>query len=154
MADTHCPECDSTKINWHTPEIIECGECSYRGVEHPPMLCPACNTANNSDVDACYNCGEPMSLFWQVLSRHSNPSQSLRLEQVRSQANKIKSEAFAASQERYSQFEDIDRRRLQAEREDQLARESQDRQLLITVGIALGIFAVILVVVAIGLGAG
>lgn len=95
-----------------------------------------------------------MSIFWQVLSRHSNPSQSLRLEQVRSQADKIKTEAFAASQERYSQFEDIDRRRLQAEREDHLARADQDRQLLVTVGIALGIFAVILVVMAFVLGAG
>lgn len=95
-----------------------------------------------------------MSLFWQVLSRHANPTQSHRLEQIRSQADKIKSEAFAAAEQRYSQFEDIDRRRLQAERLEQSARAAQDRQLFITVGIALGIFAVILVMVAIVLGSG
>lgn len=118
------------------------------------MVCPSCSSANQYGVDACVQCGEPMSLFWQVLSRHANPSQSLRLEQIRSQADKIKTEAFAASQERYAQFEDIDRRRLQAEREDKLARAAQDRQLFLTVGIALGFFAIIIIVIAMVVGAG
>lgn len=118
------------------------------------MICPACDTPNDYNADACSQCGEPMSLFWQVLSRHTNPTQSLRLEQIRSQADKIKTEAMAASQERYAQFEEIDRKRLQAERAAQQARAEQDRQLFLTVGIALGGLVIILIAVALFLGAG
>jgi hypothetical protein len=154
MAESQCPECSSTNIKRISPEIIECQDCGYHGEEFPLMVCPSCRRANDYGVDACVQCGEPMSLFWQVLSRHANPTQSLRLEQIRSQADQIKTEAFAASKERYAQFEDIDRRRIRAEREAQLARAAQDRQLFVTVGIALGIFAIIILVVALVLGAG
>lgn len=118
------------------------------------MICPACNSPNDYNADACSACGEPMSLFWQVLSRHANPSHSMRLEQIRSQADAIKTEAMAASQQRYAQFEEIDRKRLQAEREAHLARASQDRQLFLTVGVALIGFVLILILVALFLSAG
>lgn len=154
MAESQCPDCSSTNIQKVSSEVIECQDCGYRGEEFPLMLCPACKSANEFNADACVQCGEPMSLFWQVLSRHANPTQSMRLEQIRSQADKIKTEAMAASHERYAQFEEIDRKRNQAERADQMARAEQDRQLFVTVGVALVGFVIILIAVAIFLGAG
>lgn len=154
MPESLCPDCSSHSLRWLSTEIVECQDCGYRGEEFPLMVCPACESTADHGADACSKCGEPMSLFWQVLSRHANPTQSMPLEQMRSQADKIKAAAMAASQERFAKFVDIDRRRLQAERAAQLERAAQDRQLFLTVGIALGGFVLILLAVVLVLGVG
>jgi len=87
-------------------------------------------------------------VFSTVLSRQKAGSTSQRLEQLRNQAEKIKEQVNRESEVRMSQFQDIDRRRLEGERMEEITQQERDRILIRNVMIGSGIFLAIIAIIA------
>ncbi len=87
-------------------------------------------------------------MFSTVLSRQKAGSTSQRLEQLRNQAEKIKEQVNRESEVRMSQFQDIDRRRLEGERMEEITQQERDRILIRNVMIGSGIFLAIIAIIA------
>jgi hypothetical protein len=96
-----------------------------------------------ANADSCPECGEPTSLFGQVMARHTDSRRSpLWLEQARGQARGVRLEEELASQKRFEALEETDRRRLDAVRQEELAQQRKDRLTLrwgLAVGVALAV---------------
>jgi hypothetical protein len=91
-----------------------------------------------ADADSCPKCGEPVSLFGQVMARHADSRRSpLWLEQARGQAQGVRLEEELASQKRFEILEETDRRRLEAVEREALAQQRKDR-LILRWGLAIG----------------
>jgi predicted amidophosphoribosyltransferase len=125
----NCPVCDAPDV-----KIIEdYFECSYCGstLPHNMSICPSCQSPNPLEAEACEVCGEPLTLFSQVIIRHANAdSGPYRLRQAREQAARIKESEERASQQRLHDLEETDRRRIQAALEAERARRKEQSQLM------------------------
>jgi hypothetical protein len=94
-----------------------------------------------ANADACPTCGEPVSLFGQVMSRHTDTRRSpLWLEQARGQAPGVRLEEEQASQRRYGVLQATDRRRLEAV---ELAAQEQQRKDRLTLRLGLATVGVL-----------
>jgi hypothetical protein len=101
-----------------------------------------------AESDACPKCGEPVSLFGQVMARHVDSRRSpLWLEQARGHARGVRLEEERASQKRFEALQETDRLRLEAVEQEELAQQRKDR-LTLRWGLAV---AVGLVLVFLGL---
>jgi hypothetical protein len=67
---------------------------------------------------------------------------------MRGRASAIKAQALASSDARMAEFVEIDKRRIELEREAKLVQDQTDRLLFRNVFIGLGIFIFILVVIS------
>jgi hypothetical protein len=67
---------------------------------------------------------------------------------MRGRASAIKAQALASSDARMAEFVEIDKRRIELEREAKLVQDQTDRLLFRNVFIGLGIFIIILVVIS------
>lgn len=98
-------------------------------------------------METCSICGEPLTIVGRVISRQGSQTKSQRLEQMRSRAGVLKEEARVSSEVRMAEFVEIDRRRIEREREESYVQKLRDRLLFRNVAIGLGVFLLIVVVV-------
>jgi len=140
-----CPACTAPDLVQLSKFELQCGYCrsSFTG---KPLLCPACGWINNNDEDVCPDCGEPLNVVAQVFSRQHRSGTPQWLSRVQSQAGKIKSEEEVASRKRYEVLEEIDRRRMEANRKDVQKQRERDKGILIGVVVVFVVVALILLV--------
>ena len=140
-----CPICSEDKLIEIGPSAFRCEHCSASIIDGE-LICAACGKQNPLGADKCESCQEPLSIFSRVISRHSSSSRSWRLNQARHQANKLKAAESLASDARMEILLKIDQVRKAAERQARLAQQEADRRLFRYVGIAVGVFLLILAI--------
>lgn len=145
MSGPECPICSKAVLQTVTPGVLRCNHCHAQIVQGQ-LQCRACQTLNPIGTENCANCGEPLSIISQVISRQGSQQKSQRLEQMRSRAGAIQEQARQSSETRMAEFMEIDRRRLQSEHEALAARQEQDRRVFRSLAIGLGIFFFIIAV--------
>jgi primosomal protein N' len=146
MASEQCPGCGAVLEGAHGRAVLECSYCGtqWRRVEN---RCPACGAMVEGSMEACGECGEPLSTFSRVLDRLDPLAVRRRVERSREVAEHLRTADDAASRRRMGQLEEIDRKREEAYREAEAAeRQNQKRLLWIAAGITVTI--VILLAVA------
>jgi len=125
----NCPVCSAPNVQI-TNEFFECAYCGSIQ-PHNLLFCPSCREPNPPESEECIACGEPLTLVSQVMMRHSNlDSGPYRLRQAREQAARIKESEERSSQQRIRDLEAVDRKRIQAAREAEMARRKEQSQLL------------------------
>ena len=139
MQTVQCPSCGEIALQLSPPRDGDCQRCGAR-FRDGMRICPTCGGKNKIKDEICQNCGESLTVFRTVLSRQDPASSSHRFEQMRTQAESIKTKGNLESAARMSQFLGIDQRRLSAEREAQIIQQEKDRLLIRNVLIAVGIF--------------
>lgn len=138
-----CPACTAPDLVQLSKFELQCSYCRS-SITGKPLLCPACGWINNNDEDVCPDCGEPLNVVAQVISRQDRSGTPQWLSRVQSQARQIKSEEETASRKRYKALEEIDRRRMEANRKDMLKQREQDKGILIGVVVVFVVVALIL----------
>jgi len=138
-----CLACTAPDLVQLSKFELQCSYCksSFTG---KPLLCPACGWINNNDEDICQDCGEPLNVVAQVISRQGQSGTPRWWSRVQSQAGEIKSQEEAASQKRYAALEEIDRRRMEANRKDLEKQRERDKGILIVVVVIFVVVALIL----------
>jgi CHASE3 domain sensor protein len=91
------------------------------------------------------SCGEPLSLFAQVMIRHDGSDQPYKLQQVRSQAPVLKKHEARESEKRMEVLQAIDQRRQAAEAEAKEAQEAYLRKVSRIVLLVIPIFIVFII---------
>lgn len=125
----NCPVCNAPDVKI----VKENFECAYCGtiLPHNMLICPSCRNPNPLDSDNCTACGEPLTLVSQVMIRHTDRDAGpYRLRQAREQAARIKESEERASELRFRELEEVDRRRIQAVRNAELERKKEQVTLL------------------------
>jgi hypothetical protein len=124
----NCPVCSAPNVKI-TDEFFECAYCGSIQ-RHDLLICPSCREPNPPESEECSVCGEPLTLVSQVMMRHSDlDSGPYRLRQAREQAARIKESEERSSQQRIHDLEEEDRKRIQAAREAEMARQKEQSQL-------------------------
>lgn len=139
MSAPQCPICNKAILRTVSPGILTCDYCHAR-IVRGQLRCRACQTLNPIGTESCSNCGEPLTIVSQVISRQGSPSKSQRLEQMRSRAGAIQEEARVSSDARMAEFMEVDRRRIEGEHEALLAQQEHDRRLFRNLAIGMGVF--------------
>jgi len=90
-----------------------------------------------------------LTLFGTLESRYRGAVQPYRLRQSRLRARALKQTEVSLSEERFARFEEVDRRRLEAQKAEERLREKRDRITLRIVGIASALLLLALLTVGI-----
>ncbi len=106
----------------------------------PELRCPKCGAVNAADAEVCVRCREPLTPISAVLSRHERGGSARWLEQVRLTAGELKEKSAQASEERLSEFRELDRRREQGWAEADARQKAKDRRMILIVFAALLLF--------------
>lgn len=140
-----CPACTAPDLKLVSKFKLECDYCgsTFTG---KPVLCPACGWINTPGSNVCPDCGEPLDVISQVLSRKEVEGGPQWLQRVRSQAEAIKLEEEEASQRRYQALEEIDRRRKEAEFLENARQRERDKGIFFAV---LVVFIIVIIVLLI-----
>ncbi|MGD8730701.1 MAG: zinc ribbon domain-containing protein, partial [Anaerolineales bacterium] len=127
--------------------FLYCEHC-HAHIIQGQLQCPSCQTLNPIGHETCMNCAEPLTILGRVISRQGLQTKSQRLEQMRQRASAIKAEAQSSSDARMAEFVEMDRRRIQLEREAVLVQQEKDRLLFRNVAIGIGIFLLVVVLIS------
>ena len=147
MTDFACPKCGQTIPEASAEGIRVCTHCGAQ--LETASECPACGRANPAWEHVCPDCGEPLTLFGTLESRYRGAVQPYRLRQSRLRARALKQTEVSLSEERFARFEEVDRRRLEAQKAEERLREKRDRITLRIVGIASALLLLALLTVGI-----
>jgi hypothetical protein len=136
-----CPACTAPDLELVSKIELVCSYCgtSFSG---KPFICPACGWINTEAAELCHDCGEPMNVISQVLSRKDHKGEPQWLSRARSQASEIKSEEAEASRKRFEALEEIDRRRKAVELSEFELQKERDKRIFFVV---LFVFVIILI---------
>ena len=140
-----CPACDAPNPMIHESHF----DCNFCGsiIPHDLVICPTCRHPNVPETENCGECGEPLTLFSQVMIRHGeSDSGPYRLRQAREQASQIKARGDIASQQRMQEFKEIDRRRIQVASEAEIARRREQR-LILRILVVVGVLFILAILV-------
>ena len=146
--DLRCPTCGGRALTPNPDGSLTCTRCG--SVCKPTgRVCPDCGTVNPLEAERCTTCGRLLDLVGFILETRLAPPAG-RQEWIQRQAETLKRELEAASQERLQRWweEEMERRRAvaQAQRE----RKRRERKLLLgAVLIAAAILAAVLVYVTV-----
>jgi len=113
--------------------------------EVQPVRCPVCGWQNPRRSEVCSNCGEPLTMIARVLTRQGTVGPPFWLGRVRSRAGELKEQGARASELRMEQLLDIDRRRQQDDARALARQRATDRQIVLVVGLAMGVLGLIVV---------
>lgn len=140
-----CPACTAPNLFPLNSTSLKCDYCDSTW-QLDANRCPSCQNPNPSTVEVCQTCGEPLSLFSQVIIRHGGGSRDpFRLQQARSRAADLKAQGEESSRARMQALQAIDRRREQHTAQEQLARATEEQKLIRLMAVVL-IVAVVIVV--------
>ncbi|MBN1954594.1 MAG: zinc ribbon domain-containing protein [Anaerolineae bacterium] len=135
-----CPSCGESALVPHPGGGLVCPQCDAT-YEMEDQRCPVCGADNPPTAKYCNSCGRALDLVGFVL-QHRLQTPRERLAQSRLQAQSLKDEAEAASQERMGQWwvdEQERRRSLAAARAKQ---KKQEQQVLVGLLIVIGLVVV------------
>ncbi len=156
MRGLYNPPVDLTCATCTAPALIADGkgnfDCDYCGTHFVTerTKCPACGELNLKGADDCSNCGEPLSIVASVIDRQGSTFNPLWIRRLQSQVAGLKESEARASEERFEEFMEIDRRRKAAEAEAYSRQKQTDRSILFYGAAALLLIVlVVLVLVAI-----
>jgi hypothetical protein len=147
--DLTCAACTAPALTADSEGNFDCDYCGTHFVAERTE-CPACSELNLKGADDCSNCGEPLSIVASVIDRQGTTGNPLWIRRLKSQVAALKESEARASEDRFEEFVDIDRRRKAAEAEA-FARQKQTDWNILFYGAAavLLIVLVVLVLVAI-----
>ena len=134
-----CPRCET--IN--EPDARLCVSCGQK-LREPCVRCGALNPVN---VSYCHECGASLDLLEHIAARRS-VTDAERLQQMQSEATRLKEETERASQERMSKFWAQEQARLESLAKAKAEQQRQERLIWILATSTV----VILVVVLLTLG--
>jgi predicted amidophosphoribosyltransferase len=123
--------------------FLECPYCGGR-LAGEPVSCLACGQVNLPRAEVCSQCGEPLTLTAQVMSRRGGQGSPPWLTRARIQAVGLQSTGEQASQVRMQSLIEVDRVREEALRKASAERATQDRQVMRI--LALGLAGLLIVV--------
>ena len=143
-----CLACTAPGLELVEKGVLKCQYCgsSFRGL---PLLCPSCGWINTIDAESCPDCGEPMNVVAQVITRQDPSASPAFLKRVQSQAENIKASEELASQNRFHKLQEIDRMREDSMAKYKVRRSQDDRFFLIL--IASGVIIIILIIAILAL---
>jgi predicted amidophosphoribosyltransferase len=127
--DLVCPACTASELSFDGEFTFVCAYCGTTlvagGIE-----CPACGLKNSKAAEFCTNCSEPLSIVASIMDRQGYLGPPLWVRRLQSQVGELKRSEAQASDERFAAFQDIDRRRIQAESIAQASQEHKDRNII------------------------
>ncbi len=146
-----CLACTAPGLELVAKGVLKCQYCgsSFRGL---PLVCPSCGWINTVEAESCPNCGEPMNVITQVISRQDRSRGPQFLARVRSQVEEIKKTEEIASQDRLQKLQEIDRKREDAIAVEKARRSQDDRFFLILIASGVLIVIIIITILAFALG--
>lgn len=138
--DLKCPHCGSQAFTDYGDGLVACQRC-YTQFDLNQQQCPYCGTLLAEGVVVCIKCGTDLrgegarrTIRERLMT--TNDWRRVRLSQVQ----KVKAESEEASRQRLKAWWDEDRKRIEAERQEKMARQRRRRNVLI-------IWAIIVVLV-------
>jgi ribosomal protein L40E len=166
-----CSQCGGSPLKDNGDGTISCPFCGST-FAHPERVCPRCETVNELDARLCVSCGEKLrepcvrcgalnavnasychecgaglDLLEHIAARRA-VSDADRLQQLQSEATRIKEDTERASQERMSKFWAQEQTRLQSLAKAKAEQQRQERLIWILATCAV----IILVIVLMALG--
>jgi predicted amidophosphoribosyltransferase len=138
-----CPACGAPALTADIRGFLECPYCGGR-LAGEPVSCLACGQVNLPRAEVCSQCGEPLTLTAQVMSRRGGQGSPPWLTRARIQAVGLQSTGEQASQVRMQSLIEVDRVREEALRKASAERATQDRQVMRI--LALGLAGLLIVV--------
>jgi hypothetical protein len=139
-----CPACTAPRLTIVQKGELKCSYCgsSFRGI---PLVCPSCGWINNIEAEDCPECGEPLSVFAQVIRRRDTTGEPQWKKRVQSQLEEMRSDEDRASQIRLQALKEIDQTREKAISDQKEAQAKADRTLYTLVAI-IGILVILSVI--------
>jgi ribosomal protein L40E len=167
-----CSQCGGSPLKDNGDGTISCPFCGST-FAHPERVCPRCETVNELDARLCVSCGEKLrepcvrcgalnavnasychecgaglDLLEHIAARRA-VSDADRLQQLQSEATRIKEDTERASQERMSKFWAQEQTRLQSLAKAKAEQQRQER--LIWILATCAVIILVIVLVALGL---
>jgi hypothetical protein len=141
-----CPQCGF--LNREGERF--CGRCGAQVVR----VCPYCTHDNWAGSEYCARCGRTLDLL-EVMTQAGTRGTRARLEAQQQAARLLKAREEQDSQARMAHFWDMERHRLEAIARDTAEKQRRERLMLAGIIFAIGfaVFAIIVVLVASGIGA-
>ena len=147
--DLTCTACTAPALIADRLGNVDCDYCGTHFVTERTE-CPACGELNLKGADHCSNCGEPLSIVASIIDRQGSSGNPLWIRRLQSQVAGLRESEARASEERFEEFVEIDRRRKTAEAMAYLRQKQTDRNILFYGAAALLLIVlVILLLVAI-----
>ncbi len=162
-----CSQCGGSPLKDNGDGTISCPFCGST-FAHPERVCPRCETVNELDARLCVSCGaklrEPcvrcgalnpakaaychecgarLDLLEHIAARRA-VSDADRLQQLQSEATRIKEDTERASQERMSKFWAQEQTRLQSLATAKAEQQRQERLMWILASAAVIVVVIIL----------
>jgi len=146
-----CLACTAPGLEIVRKGVLQCQYCgsTFSGA---PLICPSCGWVNTIEAENCPECGEPMDVVAQVISRQDISGGPLWLKRVQSQAEEIKKSEEMASQNRLQKLQEIDRKREATLAEERARRSRDDRFFLILIGTGVLLLMIIIMILTLALG--
>jgi hypothetical protein len=144
LDDLTCPACTAPGLLALPEGSFRCAYCGTL-LQVQSVTCPACGWENVQGAEDCRNCGEPLSVVARVLTRQGAVGPPFWLGRVRDRADELKRREAWASEQRMEQLREIDRRRMQDDARALARQRAADRQIVLVLGLALGVLGVIVV---------
>lgn len=155
-----CSQCGGAPLKDNGDGTLSCPYCSST-FAHPERVCPQCETVNPMDARLCVSCGEKLrepcvrcgalnpvnasychecgaalDLLEHIAARRA-VTDAGRLEQMQSEATRIKEETERASQERMSKFWTQEQARLESLARAKVEQRRQERLIVLAASAAL-----------------
>ena len=172
-----CSQCGGAPLYDNGDGTISCPFCGST-FSHPERVCPRCETVNPMDARLCVSCGEKLrepcvrcgalnlmkasychecgaslDLLEHIAARRAVTDAS-RLQQMQTEATRVKEEAERASQERMSKFWAQEQARLESLAKAKAEQQRQERLIVLFVSavVLVAVLAVIALAVTARLG--
>jgi len=167
-----CSQCGGSPLKDNGDGTLSCPFCSST-FAHPDCVCPRCETVNEPDVRLCVSCGQKLrepcvrcgalnpvnasfchecgaglDLLEHIAARRAVTDAS-RLEQMQSEATRIKEETERASQERMSKFWAQEQARLESLARAKAEQQRQERLIVLSVSAALLVVVLSIIALAV-----
>ncbi len=129
-----CPACTAPGLTIVQKGELRCSYCksTFTGI---PLICPSCGWINTIEAENCPECGEPLTVVSQVFHRHDTTEGPQWRQRVQSQLGELISSEERASQLRFQELQELDKKREEAIAEQKAHRSKTDRTLLTIISI-------------------
>ena len=128
LPENTCPECGSP----HPPNAQYCPTCGANLTSE----CQLCGALNPLSSPRCTQCGQETDMLGMLFARTTGKRGDW-LQEVRQDATNIKTRQEAASETQRARMWEIERRRREKLRKNQIERDRQQRVMFIIVGIII-----------------
>lgn len=147
MTTWYCPTCGGPNELSASQNTLQCSYCEMR-IGPQAVACLGCGQVWPNEFDNCPQCDDPLSTVGRIFERHEVAGGPPPwLERSRQQAGSVKTKAMAASEARMKEYVAIEQQRIaQIKQSEAEQRSSEQRLFLYMLGLAAGIFIIIVLV--------